>query len=172
MRHGDKQNNLGRKTAHRHSLLANLASSLIMHKKINTTLAKAKALRLYVEPLLTKSKSDSTHSRRIVFTYLQNKQAVTELFREVAIKIAERPGGYTRILKTGTRPGDRAEMAFIELVDFNTTYEGGKAVKKAAKTTRRSKGKKKADDATETSAEAKPKKAAKPAANKEEKEGE
>ena len=174
MRHGDKVNNLGRKTAHRHSLLANLASSLIMHKKINTTLAKAKALRLYVEPLLTKSKTDSTHSRRVVFSYLQSKEAVTELFREIAIKIAERPGGYTRILKTGTRPGDRAEMAFIELVDFNTTYEGGKAVKKAAKTTRRSRGKKKTEGAevAEPAAEAKPKKAAKPADKKEKKEGE
>jgi large subunit ribosomal protein L17 len=173
MRHGDKQNNLGRKTAHRHSLLANLASSLIMHKKINTTLAKAKALRLYVEPLLTKSKTDSTHSRRVVFSYLQSKEAVTELFREVAIKIAERPGGYTRILKTGTRPGDRAEMAFIELVDFNTVYVGGKTVKKAAKTTRRSRTKKKADGVEgEVSAEAKPKKAAKAAPSKEEKEGE
>jgi large subunit ribosomal protein L17 len=172
MRHGDKQNNLGRKTAHRHSLLANLASSLIMHKKINTTLAKAKALRLYVEPLLTKSKTDSTHSRRIVFSYLQSKEAVTELFREVAGKIADRPGGYTRILKTGTRPGDRAEMAFIELVDFNNHYVGGKTVKKAAKTTRRSRGKKKADETTETAATAAPKKAAKAKEEKGEKEGE
>jgi large subunit ribosomal protein L17 len=175
MRHGDKINNLGRKTAHRHSLLANLASSLIMHKKINTTLAKAKALRLYVEPLLTKSKTDSTHSRRVVFSYLGSKEAVTELFREIAVKIAERPGGYTRILKTGTRPGDRAEMAFIELVDFNTTYEGGKSAKKAAKTTRRSRGKKKADGAPEaevTAAPVKAKKAAKSTESKEEKEGE
>ncbi|HXC03973.1 MAG TPA: 50S ribosomal protein L17 [Bacteroidia bacterium] len=159
MRHGDKINNLGRKTAHRHALLANMASSLIMHKKINTTLAKAKALRLYVEPLITKSKSDNTHSRRVVFSYLQNKQAVAELFREIAVKVAERPGGYCRILKTGTRPGDRAEMAFIELVDFNTTYVGGKTAKKAAKTTRRSRAKKKDD--TAPAAEAKPKKAAK-----------
>jgi large subunit ribosomal protein L17 len=170
MRHGDKINNLGRKTAHRHALLANLASSLIMHKKINTTLAKAKALRLYVEPLITKSKSDSTHSRRVVFSYLQNKQAVTELFREIAVKVAERPGGYTRILKTGTRPGDRAEMAFIELVDFNGTYVGGKTAKKAAKTTRRSRAKKK-DDAP-VSAEAKPKKAAKKDDSAEKNEGE
>jgi len=173
MRHGDKQNNLGRKTAHRHSLLANLASSLIMHKKINTTLAKAKALRLYVEPLLTKSKTDSTHSRRVVFSYLQSKEAVTELFREVAGKIADRPGGYTRILKTGTRPGDRAEMAFIELVDFNTIYVGGKTTKKAAKTTRRSRSKKKADGTeAETPVAAAPKKAAKAKEPKESKEGE
>jgi large subunit ribosomal protein L17 len=164
MRHGDKVNNLGRKTAHRHALLANLASSLIMHKKINTTLAKAKALRVYVEPLITKSKSDSTHSRRVVFSYLQNKQAVTELFREIAGKVAERNGGYTRILKTGARPGDRAEMAFIELVDFNTTYLGGKTEKKAAKTTRRSRSKKKTTDDVAEVTEAKPKKAAKPAA--------
>jgi large subunit ribosomal protein L17 len=172
MRHGDKQNNLGRKTAHRHSLLANLASSLIMHKKINTTLAKAKALRLYVEPLLTKSKTDSTHSRRVVFSYLQSKEAVAELFREIAVKIAERPGGYTRILKTGARPGDRAEMAFIELVDFNTTYVGGKTAKKAAKTTRRSRSKKATDGIPEANVEVKTKKAPKASETKEEKEGE
>ena len=119
MRHGDKINNLGRKTAHRKAMLANMASSLILHKRISTTVAKAKALRIYVEPLLTKSKDDSTHSRRTVFAYLQSNEAVDMLFKDVASKIADRPGGYTRILKTGTRLGDRADMCFIELVDFN-----------------------------------------------------
>src|SRR4051812_50190216 len=115
MRHGDKINNLGRKSAHRKAMLANMASSLILHKKISTTVAKAKALRKYVEPLLTKSKDDSTHSRRIVFSYLQNKDSVNTLFTEVAEKIAARPGGYTRILKTGTRLGDNSDMCIIEL---------------------------------------------------------
>ena len=124
MRHGNKINALGRTRPHRKALLKNLANSLIMHKRINTTLAKAKELRKYIEPLLTRSKTDSTHSRRTVFSSLQNKFAVTELFREVAPKIANRPGGYTRILKTGNRPGDAAEMCFIELVDFNLTYIG------------------------------------------------
>ena len=119
MRHGDKLNNLGRKTAHRKAMLANMACSLILHKHVATTLAKAKALRVYFEPLLTKSKSDSTHSRRTLFAYLKNKEAVDMLFKEVASKIAGRPGGYTRILKTGTRLGDRADMCLIELVDFN-----------------------------------------------------
>ncbi|MEG1572589.1 MAG: 50S ribosomal protein L17 [Bacteroidales bacterium] len=119
MRHGKKFNKLSRTHAHRRQMLANMASSLILHKKINTTLAKAKALRLYVEPLLTKSKEDTTNSRRVVFGYLQDKEAVTELFREVAVKIANRPGGYTRILKTGFRLGDNSEMAMIELVDYN-----------------------------------------------------
>ncbi len=122
MRHGKKFNHLGRKTAHRKAMLSNMASSLIEHKRINTTVAKAKALRLFVEPLLTKSKTDSTHSRRVVFSYLQNKHAVSELFRDIAPKIADRPGGYTRILKTGNRLGDNAEMCFIQLVDFNETY--------------------------------------------------
>lgn len=119
MKHGKKFNHLGRKAAHRNAMLSNMASSLIMHKRIETTTAKAKALRKYVEPLITKSKDDTTHSRRIVFKYLQDKNAVTELFREVAPKIAERPGGYTRIIKTGFRLGDNADMCFIELVDYN-----------------------------------------------------
>ena len=119
MRHGKKVNHLSRKSAHRHSMLANMATSLIMHKRIKTTVAKAKALRVYVEPLLTKSKTDSTHSRRVVFSYLQNKYAVTELFREISQKIANREGGYTRIIKTGNRLGDNAEMCIIELVDYN-----------------------------------------------------
>lgn len=123
-------------------MLANMASSLILHKKINTTLAKAKALRVYVEPLLTKSKEDTTHSRRVVFSYLQNKQAVAELFREVSVKIAQRPGGYTRILKTGYRVGDNAEMAIIELVDFS--LNAGNATETKVKSTRRG-GKKKAE---------------------------
>ena len=134
MRHGKKFNHLGRKPAHRKAMLSNMASSLILHKRINTTVAKAKALRLFVEPLLTKSKTDSTHSRRVVFSYLQNKHSVSELFRDIAPKIADRPGGYTRILKTGNRLGDNAEMCFIELVDFNETYT---TEKKAAKKTRR-----------------------------------
>lgn len=119
MRHGKKINPLGRKKAHRESMLANMACSLIEHKRINTTVAKAKELRKFVEPLITKSKDDSTHSRRVVFSYLRSKNAVTELFREVAPKVADRPGGYVRILKTGRRLGDSAEMCMIELVDFN-----------------------------------------------------
>ena len=119
MRHNKAINHLGRKSGHRKALLANMASSLILHKRINTTVAKAKALKSYVEPLITKSKEDSTHSRRVVFSYLKNKEAVTELFRTVAPKIADRPGGYTRVLHTGFRQGDAAEMALIELVDFN-----------------------------------------------------
>lgn len=141
MRHGKKVNHLGRQKGHRDALMSNMAASLILHKRINTTVSKAKALRVYVEPLITKSKSDSTHSRRVVFSYLQNKVAVAELFREVAPKIAERPGGYTRIIKTGQRLGDRAEMCMMELVDFNTMLLGGQETKKA-KTTRRA-GKKK-----------------------------
>ncbi len=119
MRHNKKVNHLGRKSAHRKAMMSNMASSLIVHKRITTTLAKAKALRTYVEPLITKAKSDTTHSRRVVFSYLQDKDAVSELFREIAEKIADRPGGYTRILKTGNRLGDNAEMCIIELVDFN-----------------------------------------------------
>jgi len=134
MRHGKKFNHLGRKTAHRKAMLSNMACSLIEHKRINTTLAKAKALRGYVEPLITKSKTDSTHSRRTVFSYLQNKEVVAELFREVAPKIADRPGGYTRIIRTGYRLGDNAEMCMIELVDFNEIYSN----ESATKTTRRS----------------------------------
>ncbi|MCM1169554.1 MAG: 50S ribosomal protein L17, partial [Bacteroides sp.] len=144
MRHGKKFNKLSRTHAHRRQLLANMASSLILHKKINTTLAKAKALRSYVEPILTKSKEDTTHSRRVVFSYLQNKEAVTELFREISQKIAQRNGGYTRILKTGYRIGDNAEMAFIELVDYS--MNATKTTETKAKSTRRG-GKKKAAEA-------------------------
>lgn len=134
MRHGKKFNHLGRKTAHRKAMLANMACSLIEHKRINTTLAKAKALRGFVEPLITKSKTDSTHSRRLVFRSLRDKYAVTELFREVAPKVADRPGGYTRIIRTGNRLGDNAEMCMIELVDYNEIY----GADTAKKTTRRS----------------------------------
>ncbi|PSR15060.1 MAG: 50S ribosomal protein L17 [Bacteroidetes bacterium] len=129
MRHGKKFNHLGRKVGHRKALLKNLSISLIEHKRINTTLAKAKALRLFVEPILTKSKDSSTHSQRVVFSYLQNKEAIKELFGTIAPKIADRPGGYLRIIKTGFRKGDAAEMAMIELVDFNETYTGGKSAK-------------------------------------------
>lgn len=133
MRHGKKINHLGRKSSHRKAMMSNMACSLIEHKRITTTVAKAKALRGYVEPLITKSKTDSTHSRRTVFSYLGNKEAVSELFREVAPKVADRPGGYTRIIRTGYRLGDNAEMCMIELVDFNEIY-----TKEAKKTTRRS----------------------------------
>lgn len=136
MRHGNKNNALGRKKAHRDALLSNLAISLIEHKRIETTLAKARALRRYVEPLITKSKDDSTHSRRTIFSHLQNKEATAVLFRDVAPKIAQRPGGYTRIIKLGNRLGDAAEMALIELVDFNTLYTK-EAATGAAKKTRR-----------------------------------
>src|SRR5258707_5237354 len=135
MRHGKKINHLSRTDSHRKAMLGNMASSLILHKRITTTLAKAKALRVYVEPLLTKAKSDTTHSRRIVFSYLQDKDAVTILFREIAEKIASRPGGYTRIVKMENRLGDNAEMALIELVDYNTVYgtDTGKAEKKSTR---------------------------------------
>jgi len=136
MRHGKKFNHLGRNAAHRRAMLANMASSLIEHKRINTTLAKAKALKQYVEPLITKSKNDTTQSRRLVFSYLQNKHAVSELFREIADKVGDRPGGYTRIIKTGKRLGDNAEMCMIELVDFNDLYTNEKDAKKSK--TRRS----------------------------------
>ena len=141
MRHGKKVNHLGRTDSHRKAMMANMASSLIIHKRITTTLAKAKALRVYVEPLLTKSKSDTTHSRRTVFSYLQDKDSVNVLFREVAEKIANRPGGYTRIIKLENRLGDNAEMALIELVDYNTVYtkDGAAAAKKS--TRRRGSGK-------------------------------
>ena len=135
MRHGKKVNHLGRKTAHRKSMLANMACSLIEHKRINTTVAKAKALKQFVEPLLTKSKEDTTHNRRIVFSRLRQKDAVTELFSSVAVKVGDRPGGYTRIIKLGNRLGDNADMALIELVDFNEVYNVAKATKK--KSTRR-----------------------------------
>jgi large subunit ribosomal protein L17 len=144
MRHGVKLNHLGRTASHRKSLLANLAMELIKHKRITTTLAKAKALRVYVEPMLTRAKSDSTHNRRIVFSYLQDKEAIKELFGAISEKIANRPGGYTRIIKLGKRVGDNAETALIELVDFNEIY-GGKVEKEAtpAKKTRRAGGSKK-----------------------------
>ena len=135
MRHGKKVNHLGRKTAHRKAMLANMACSLIEHKRINTTVAKAKALRQFVEPLVTKAKEDTTHNRRIVFSRLRQKEAVTELFRDVAVKVADRPGGYTRIIKLGNRLGDNADMAMIELVDYNEIYNSGKPAKK--KSTRR-----------------------------------
>jgi len=152
MRHGKKINHLGRKTAHREALLSNLASSLILNKRITTTVAKAKALRKYVEPLLTKAKADTTHSRRTVFSYLQNKESVQTLFGEVASKITDRPGGYTRIIKFGeARQGDNAEMCLIELVDFNTLYTK-EGVAKKAKTRRSRKTTKKEDGATEAAA--------------------
>jgi len=140
MRHGKKHNHLGRTTSHRKAMMGNMASSLILHKRITTTLAKAKALRVYVEPLLTKAKEDTTHSRRTVFSYLQDKDAVSILFREIAEKIANRPGGYTRIIKMENRLGDNAEMAIIELVDYNTVYTSGDA-QVAKKSTRRRGGK-------------------------------
>ena len=138
MRHNKAINHLGRKSGHRKALLANMATSLILHKRIQTTVAKAKALKMYVEPLITKSKEDTTHSRRVVFSYLKNKEAVAELFRTVAPKIADRPGGYTRVLKTGFRQGDGADMALIELVDFNEAALAAAPKKAAKKTTRRS----------------------------------
>ncbi len=157
MRHGKKVNHLGRTDSHRKAMLANMASSLILHKRITTTLAKAKALRVYVEPILTKAKNDTTHSRRTVFSYLQDKETVTILFREVAEKIANRPGGYTRIIKMENRLGDNAEMALIELVDYNTVY-GKEAAKTEKKATRRrggsaAKGKAPAAPKAETAAE-------------------
>ena len=153
MRHGDKIKNLSRKKAHRDALLSNLAIALITHKRITTTLAKAKALRVYVEPIITKSKNDTTHSRRTVFSYLQNKEVVSILFRDVAAKVASRPGGYTRIIKLGARVGDNAEQAMIELVDFNEVY-GKLADAKAEPAKRTRRGSKKAT--TETPAKAKP----------------
>ena len=143
MRHGKKFNHLGRKTAHRKAMLSNMACSLIEHKRIKTTLAKAKALRKFVEPLITKSKTDTTHSRRIVFSHLRQKEVVTELFGDIASKVATRDGGYTRILRIGNRLGDNAQMCFIELVDYNETYVTEKT-KKKTKSTRRSSGAKKA----------------------------
>ncbi len=142
MRHNKNFNHLGRKSGHRKAMLANMASSLILHKRIETTVAKAKALRVYIEPLITKSKDDTTHSRRVVFSYLKQKEAVSVLFREIAPKIMDRPGGYTRVLKTGFRKGDAADMAIIELVDFNlAALESAKPEAKKA-TTRRRKSKK------------------------------
>lgn len=157
MRHNKKGNHLGRTASHRKAMLANMAVSLIKYKRIKTTVAKAKALRTYVEPLITKSKNDTTHSRRTVFAYLKDKYAVTELFRDISVKVADRPGGYTRILKTGTRLGDNAEMCIIELVDYNETYTTEKkaAAKPAAKRTRRSKSKD-SDTSAQPKAETKP----------------
>lgn len=145
MRHGDKINNLGRTASHRKALLSNLANQLIQHKRIVTTLAKAKALRVFVEPLVTKSKNDTTHNRRIVFSYLQDKESIKELFSTVSEKVANRPGGYTRIIKLAPRMGDAAEMALIELVDFNTTYNVEAKAEPAKKTRRKRATTKKAD---------------------------
>ena len=162
MRHNKKINHLGRKSAHRKAMLANMASSLLIHKRISTTLAKAKALRMYVEPLITKGKSDTTHSRRVVFSYLQDKDAVSELFRDIAIKVADRPGGYTRILKTGNRLGDNAEMCIMELVDYNEAMLAAKddAAKSKKRRSRRAGAKK---DEVVAAAAAKAKTEAKPA---------
>jgi large subunit ribosomal protein L17 len=153
MRHGKKINHLGRTSSHRKAMLSNMATSLILHKRISTTLAKAKALRTYVEPIITRSKDDSTHSRRLVFSYLQSKEAVTELFREISQKVAERPGGYTRILKTGNRLGDNADMCIVELVDYNETMISAKETAKPKATRRRRTTKK---TAAETAAEVTP----------------
>ena len=151
MRHGKKFNHLGRQTAHRKAMLANMACSLIEHKRINTTVAKAKALRQFVEPLITKSKSDTTHNRRVVFSYLRNKYAVTELFKEISVKVGDRPGGYVRIIKLGNRQGDNASMAMIELVDYNELYSPkGKKAKKSTRRGRRKKTEETAEVATET----------------------
>lgn len=171
MRHGKKINHLGRKSAHRHALLSNLASSLILNKRITTTVAKAKALKKYVEPIITKAKDNTTHSRRTVMSLLQNKESVTTLFGEVAGRVADRPGGYTRIIKFGdVRLGDAAEMCLLELVDFNDLYKKDGEEKKAK--TRRGRKAKKADDAevvaTEAAVEEKPKKAAKKSAKSKE----
>jgi large subunit ribosomal protein L17 len=136
MRHGKKHNHLGRKTAHRKAMLANMACSLIEHKRINTTVAKAKALKQYLEPMITKSKSDTTHNRRLVMSKLRQKDAVTELFRDVAAKVGDRPGGYTRIIKLGNRLGDNADMAMIELVDYNELYTAGRPEKKTRRSRR------------------------------------
>ncbi|MBR4583152.1 MAG: 50S ribosomal protein L17 [Bacteroidales bacterium] len=137
MRHNKKVNHLGRKSAHRQALLSNMASSLILHKRIFTTVAKAKALRVYVEPLITKAKEDSTHNRRVVFSYLENKEAITELFRNVIVKVGDRPGGYTRILRTGNRLGDNAEMCMMELVDYNENMLSAKETKKKVRRSRK-----------------------------------
>ena len=172
MRHNKNYNHLGRQAGHRKALLSNMASSLILHKRIETTVAKAKAVRMFVEPLVTKSKEDTTHSRRIVFSYLKQKEAVTELFRTIAPKVAERPGGYTRILKTGFRLGDAAEMCIIEFVDFNEAYTLGitpaAATEAKPKTRRSRKSAAKKTDAVEdaTVVEGETKKAAAPKAPK------
>ncbi|MDR6301322.1 50S ribosomal protein L17 [Mesonia maritima] len=164
MRHGKKFNHLSRKTAHRKAMLANMSASLIQHKRINTTLAKAKALKQFVEPLVTKSKVDTTHNRRLVFSKLRDKYAVSELFREVAPKVGDRPGGYTRIIKLGNRLGDNAEMALIELVDFNEIYNTDSTKKKSTRRSRRGGKKSKSEStatANETSTETKEEKSSK-----------
>ena len=166
MRHSKKFNHLGRTSSHRKAMLANMANSLIFHKRIATTLAKAKALRVYVEPLITKAKDDSTHSRRTVFEYLQSKTAVAVLFRDVAEKVGDRPGGYTRILKTGNRLGDDASMCIIELVDFNESMLAAKEGKAKPVKSRRG-GKKKPAGVTETAKKVAPKEASKPVAAEE-----
>jgi large subunit ribosomal protein L17 len=153
MRHGDKIKNLGRKKAHRDALLSNLTCQLIRHKRIVTTVAKAKALRVYAEPLITKSKENTTHQRRVVFSYLQDKDAITELFSTIAEKIAGRPGGYTRVIKLGMRPGDNAELAMIELVDFNDVYGAKEERIEGAKRTRRGRGGKKTKTESEAEVE-------------------
>jgi len=165
MRHGKKFNHLSRKTAHRKAMLANMACSLIEHKRINTTIAKAKALRQYVEPIITKSKNDTTHNRRLVFSNLRDKYAVTELFRDIAVKVGDRPGGYVRIIKLGNRQGDNASMAMVELVDYNEIYNPKGAKKKKA--TRR-RGGKKAVDANEPAPKAVEETKSQDADNKEE----
>ncbi|MCU0409046.1 MAG: 50S ribosomal protein L17 [Bacteroidales bacterium] len=157
MRHSRVINHLGRTSSHRKAMLSNMAASLILHKRITTTTAKAKALRTYIEPLITKSKDDSTHSRRVVFSYLKDKEAVAELFREVSPKVAERPGGYTRMLKIGNRIGDNADMCIIELVDYNEAMLGGEAAKTKTTRRRRASGKKKEESGTETKAAKAPK---------------
>ena len=152
MRHNKKFNHLGRTASHRSAMLANMACSLIKHKRITTTVAKAKALKKFVEPLITRSKDDTTNSRRVVFSNLQDKYAVTELFKEISVKIADRPGGYTRIIKTGNRLGDNAEMCFIELVDYNDNMAKEKVAKKATRTRRSKKTAEAAAPAVETAA--------------------
>ena len=156
MRHGKKINHLGRTSSHRKAMLSNMATSLILNKRISTTLAKAKALRTYVEPLITRSKEDSTNSRRVVFSYLQSKEGVSELFREVSQKVAERPGGYTRILKTGNRLGDNADMCIVELVDYNETMLSSKEAVKGKTTRRRRTTKKTTSEETKTGNEVQP----------------
>ena len=146
MRHGKKFNHLGRQTAHRKAMLANMACSLIEHKRINTTVAKAKALRVFVEPIITKSKTDTTHNRRLAFSVLRDKYAVSELFRDIAVKVADRPGGYVRIIKLGNRQGDNAPMAMVELVDYNELYDPkGNKAKKSTRRSRRGGAKKTAE---------------------------
>ena len=168
MRHGKKFNHLSRKTAHRKSMFANMACSLIEHKRINTTLAKAKALKQFVEPMITKSKEDTTHNRRIVFSRLRQKEAVTELFRDVAAKVGDRPGGYTRIIKLGNRLGDNADMAMIELVDYNEIYNAGKPEKKSTRRSRRGGSKPKTAPAAAAGAKAVENKTETKASNEEE----